>query len=276
MKKKHLFLLFAIIPAAIAITCLCFGIFLPEYSGTFIRPNGRFALPSSYNDGLFYKGAYVIGFVAMTLLLAMRAERYKLKKYQAIIISFVLFLFGFIGAKILFILENLPKLNTGGVSFYGSVFFIPIALPLLALIMRKKPASIIDFCAPGVVIILTFIRVGCFVSGCCAGIRVNMFGSYVILPSQMLECFLDIFLLDCLLTAERNGKFKNLLYPLFMLCYGIMRFLVEFTRENGGGGEHIYSRDMSVLSEGQVLSLFAIFIALCVFAVSYSYKRKRK
>lgn len=147
-------------------------------------------------------------------------------------------------------LENGISLN--GVSFFGTVFFMLLVIPLMALALRKKPLEYLDYCTPAGLLMLVCIRVGCFMNGCCHGITIWIMQRPVILPSQLLECTLDLLLLDFLFRAEKRGTYKSSLYFLFMGGYGILRFVVEFTRDT--------PKDVIGLSHGQWFSICCIII----------------
>ena len=176
-----------------------------------------------------------VGLLGMILLCVRRAPAASLGVWQAVSIAVLLAVSGYVGAKLLYIVENWQKvLQTGlelsGVSFFGTVFFMPLALWLMAHLYRRDVPAFMDYCTPAGLVMLTAIRTGCFLNGCCRGITVWFGSRPVTLPSQLLECTLDLVLLELIFRLEEKKLFCGRRYGVFMGGYGLIRFAVEFTR----------------------------------------------
>lgn len=200
---------------------------------------------------------FVIGFIAMTVLLVLRRKRFGTTIPRSIIFSVLMAVFGVLGAKILYLLENIELVKLlgvtiGGLSFYGSVWLIMLFIPLAGLLLKLRPLKSLDFAAPGVAIMIGFMRVGCFFNGCCGGITVRSATGSFTWPAQAIESAGDFIILFILLEWERKKDPKGKLYPVFLVMYGVLRFFVEFIRntEKGALG----------LSNGQWYSLASIII----------------
>ena len=242
------------------------------YGGLFYDNFSAF-LPFMDNGGVFrwgtlkigektislYWTAYFCGLILMWGIGIVRRKQYGLSMGKALLTGFLLLVTVYIGVKMLYILENLEavvsgemKIGWSGVSGYGGVFLLPLVMPLIGKLMKKDGLSYLDYCAPTALILLVSIRSGCFVQGCCAGIRIWIASSMVVLPAQLAECTLDLFLLDKILLLERENKYERGRYFIIMGGYGILRFFVEFIRDT--------SKDIWIFSEGQWLSLICIVI----------------
>lgn len=187
----------------------------------------------------------VVGFIAICIINAFRAHSYDLKWWHGIIISIVVNIYAIFGARTLYIIENLSYVITngltiwGGVSFFGVVMFLPILTIATCKIFKLDTKKILDFITPTVAVELACIRIGCFLGGCCYG-RAFDFGIAMPsdpevrrIPTQLIECALDLGIFAYLLIYEKKCGIKNgLLYPLFLICYGSIRFVIEFMREN--------------------------------------------
>ena len=101
---------------------------------------------------------------------------------------------------------------------------------------------------------ITFMRFGCFFKGCCAGIQLWINHNPVIIPTQLIECSFDLFLLNYILYAENKDKFNGRRYSIFLLIYGIYRFFIEFIRNT----KPIFLN----MSNGQIMSLITIVLAI--------------
>ncbi|BDF71095.1 prolipoprotein diacylglyceryl transferase [Oscillospiraceae bacterium] len=215
-----------------------------------------------------YRLMFALGVAAMILLLCLRRSRYRLSLVQAILSGLLLAVFGVIGAKLLFIAENWRTvlqsgITPGGMSFFGTVFLLPAILALTAPLFRMRPLAFIDYCTPAVPLMLAVMRIGCFFTGCCGGVSITLAGATFPLPVQLFECALDFLILDVMLQIEKKHGPSGALYPLFMLLYGIVRFLLEFFRMT----EKVLLR----LSNGQYFSILCI-----VFGGLLLFRLKRK
>lgn len=224
----------------------------------------------------------LVGFALMCILNAIRARRYAYKWWQGLLISLAVEIFAVIGARLMFIIENFESVIAngfslwGGVSFFGTVLFLPLFMMALCLISKQSIARVLDFITPGVALELACIRVGCFFSGCCYGRPTN--GSWGIamwfdkqtlrIPTQLIECFFDLVIFIALLIYEKKINYKTgIMYPLFLISYGILRFIVEFFRENA-----------TLFTYAHVFSLMAIAVGgyfVYVFILKHRIAKKQ-
>ena len=206
----------------------------------------------------------VIASVLTTAMSVLRAKRYSFGKTRSEIISILLIFYGCVGAKLLFILEhpNSTFSLRGGMSLFGSVYFIPIALGITVPLVKVKYACCMDFVALYGPLIFAFMRIGCYLNGCCGGRDIAFLP-----PVQLIECILDIMIFFLLLFYENNksspGYGKQ--YPIFMVCYALTRFVVEFMRDT--------PKDIFYLSEGQWLSVITFVLGV---GILYFIKAKKE
>jgi phosphatidylglycerol:prolipoprotein diacylglycerol transferase len=172
---------------------------------------------------------YGIGALGMLVCVVMRRERYRLNVLQCFVFALLLTACGIAGARLLSFLESGMK-AFGGVSFYGSIFLIPMVMPIVGLPFRLKPWETTDLCAPCGAIMMVFVRIGCLIGGCCGGWVVYIGDIYFAWPTQIMECIGDLLIAYWLLRVEKREKWQGLLNPLWMISYSIMRFLLEFLR----------------------------------------------
>lgn len=137
-----------------------------------------------------------------------------------------------------------------------TVFFFLAILCLFITLLFLYDAlfSNLDYSTPAGIIMLACIRCGCFMRGCCHGITIWAASNPLIFPTQLMECTLNLFLLDYILKLERSHKFDKARYIIFMGTYGIIRFFIEFLRDT--------PKNLCLLSNGQWFSIICIFILL--------------
>ncbi len=125
--------------------------------------------------------------------------------------------------------EKLDKM-----SLFGGVFLMPALLAAGAKLAKRNMGDVFDIfgiCMPWTMFCM---RVNCLFAGCCIGRPIH--GLDMRWPTREAEMlfyavFLAIFA-PKVYKKECNGK----LYPLYMLSYGVFRFIIEFFRDSSAGG----------------------------------------
>ena len=201
-----------------------------------------------------YWSLFALSIVLALGLSVYRSRRYPFSAGKAVVITALFVLYGYAGAKLLYMIET-PRASlslTGGMSFFGCVFFIPVAMFLTALVLRISYGGAMDFITPYVPLILAFLRVGCYFTGCCGGRPITAFGATFTPPVQLMECGLDVLICVLLFLLERNGRLAGLRYAVFMVGYAVVRLLMEPLRDT--------PKDLLSLSRGQWLSILSLLI----------------
>lgn len=205
----------------------------------------------------------IIGIAGMLLCTYRRRYSFSLNLWQCGVFTALLTMVGVAGAMLLYFFE---KGSFGGVSFFGSVFLIPLIMPLLGrMLFRLKPGQATDICGPCVAIMIGCMRFNCFFSGCCGGWMMCIEDFCFYWPTQAIESIGDFTILIWLLRLEEDGKSQGKLYPLFMIAYSAMRFVLEFLRDT--------PKDLLHLSHGQWFAVAAAVIGLAWIAISKRIER---
>ncbi|MBR3767842.1 MAG: prolipoprotein diacylglyceryl transferase [Clostridia bacterium] len=163
------------------------------------------------------------------------------KKTLIIFISFAL-ITGIIGAVLMAQLQNFIMSLTGlpysmsRLRIFGGLLFTPVFIYFPVKYLGGDYKNITDIFTPGLYALLGCSKIGCAVYGCCYGIEcavgvTTQFEDHTVFPVQLLESILCFILCIAAYFVLMNKKHrKGTLYPLFIILYGIMRFLVEFLR----------------------------------------------
>jgi len=164
------------------------------------------------------------------------------------------------GVRLLAILENWRELLNGhvpsGMSFFGSVFLVPLLMPLFGKRFGLNRGRTLDLCAPCVAGIVGVMRINCWISGCCGGRLLMIHGIGFRPPTQIIDGVWDCVLMIVLMRLDSKKEQEGRLYPLFLVGYGIVRFFIEFLRAT--------EKDWLFLSHGQVFSVVAVIIGVIV------------
>ena len=198
----------------------------------------------------WYGLMYILGFVAAIYLLKRRAKRDTWRGWQPQQAEDMIFLglFGvIIGGRmgsVLFYNTSMLwedpiaifKLWEGGMSFHGGLLGVLAAMLIYAKRNGRTFFDVTDYLAPAVPPGLGFGRIGNFINGelwgkptdAAIGFKVN---GQVLHASQLYEAVLEGLVLFLILWwYSSKPRAKRSVSGLFLLFYGIFRFLIEFVR----------------------------------------------
>lgn len=243
----------------------------------------------------YYGLCIVIGIVCAFLICFFLCKKNSLNTDDLIIICAYLVSFGFIGAKILYIIVSIKSINfkevfssmkafnaflSSGFVFYGGLIGGIFALWLVKKVHKIDVIKYIPELVPGLCIAHSCGRIGCSLAGCCHGKittgrlyfryshsiaapnNVNLF------PVQGIEAFL-VFLIGliCFIIVLKKIKF-NVLY-LYIAAYSVIRFILEFFRGDKERGFFL------VLSTSQIISILGLLIVLVKCVSDVKHRRRR-
>ena len=251
---------------------------------------------SLHTYGLFI----AIGFLLGMNLAKRQAEREGEDGEAMVDLTFYLLLAGLIGARVVFILTQLPSFLAdpaeifmfwrGGLVWYGG-FLGAIAYLLFQTRKRALPFfKTVDLLIVPMSLAHGFGRLGCLAAGCCYGFPTDhpwgivfpphsmaqeaqwvagqvhaLAPSLPVHPTQLYEAGAE-FLLFALLVAVRGRKrFHGQLFLLWLAIYPIMRTVIEMFR---GDKE----RGVWVLSTSQYIS---VGVGVAAFALAVYFRARR-
>jgi phosphatidylglycerol:prolipoprotein diacylglycerol transferase len=255
--------------------------------------------PELFRIGNFPINTYgvllALAFLAALLIAARLAARDGLPRERIYDLGLWMLLAALLGSKILMLwtepgyrdnlwhLLSLDFLRSGGV-FYGG--FIGACLTGYFLIRRYglpwwKTA---DAFAPGIALGLGLGRQGCFAAGCCWGkptslpwgVRFTELGHEItgvpidadLHPTQLYESVAAFLIFFFLLWLHRRRRFDGQVILLFALLYGVVRFSIEFLRDDPRG-DIAGLTTLTGLSTSQMLSLVIGIGALILFIMRW-------
>ena len=135
-----------------------------------------------------------------------------------------------------FLHTELGRIFKTGANYYGTAFFKPIILFVLFYIIAVNPLKQMDLITPAFPLALVFIKLACFVNGCCTGFEcswgiTNYYkaGPKKEFPTQLVEAGLALLIFLFLLWYRKRAK-EGTLFPVYLILYSATRFFSEFTR----------------------------------------------
>lgn len=201
-----------------------------------------------------------------------------------------------IGAKLLYILTNIPFLienysnldiyNTflqmlkGGFVFYGGLIGGILGVFIYAKTFKIPFKSLVLILLPVVPLVHSIGRIGCLMAGCCYGMEYNGFGSITfhnsllapnnipLFPMQIVEAICNFIIFLIILITYKRFLYTYKSLALYLILYSIVRFILEFFR-----GDLIRGIYLS-LSTSQWISIILFVIGIIIFVYEFM-KNKR-
>jgi phosphatidylglycerol:prolipoprotein diacylglycerol transferase len=255
--------------------------------------------PEIFHIGSFPINTYgvflAIAFLCAILVAVKLAARDGLASERIYDLSLWMLLGGLIGSKILMLftepeyrdhplqLLSLDFLRSGGV-FYGGL--IGAVLTGYFLMKRYKLPwwKTADACAPGIAIGNFFGRQGCFAAGCCWGkptslpwgVKFTELGHQItgvptdvyLHPTQLYESFAMLIVFFFLLWLHKRKRFSGQVILLYALLYSIVRFGIEFVRDDPRG-DIFGLTTLTGLSTSQMISLVVGITAAVLLVIRW-------
>lgn len=199
----------------------------------------------------------IIGILIICIPISIQMKWYGVAVWKSLIISLTMAVTGLYSCRLWFFLENGYWM---GRSFFGAIFFAPITLLIMAKVMRLEYKYALDFCAPAGCLIFAILKIECLIGGCCQGVPlyINENREYVLFPSAAVEFVTALVLSVILIFASKKIKYRGKMYPITMVSYGILRFVLNLFRDDWGR-----TRKMGLpLPLGNIWSLISIAIGI--------------
>jgi phosphatidylglycerol:prolipoprotein diacylglycerol transferase len=232
-----------------------------------------------YTYGVLLAAAYLLG-LQFALV---RARARGLDPNRVMDLGIWIIISALVGAKLLLVVvefdtfgrspgELLTLLRSGGVFYGGLIAAVIVALWYLR--RHKMPMwTVTDVFAPGIALGHVIGRTGCLFAGCCFGKpasvpwAITFHNEYAaqnvgtplnvpLHPTQLYEAGAELIILVLLLATEKKGRpFPGRTFWLYMLLYGISRFVIEIYRGDPRGM-------VGTLSTSQFVSIVIVPLAI--------------
>lgn len=206
----------------------------------------------------------ISGFIVGILVAISRSKTYNYPKDYVFFASLFAGIGLVGGAKLLYFLTSLPSFIRdydliaennmdglfvmqylfGGFVFYGGFIGAFIMIKIFCKIYNLNFLKLINIITPAVPLIHGIGRIGCFFGGCCYGIEYHGFGAIHFkyneltpelslvprFPVQLVESALNIILFVFLYIYSRKPRKDGSIMGIYLICYTIIRFSLEFLR----------------------------------------------
>ena len=172
----------------------------------------------------------LMGMGLMFVVMLITGRFYKIPVWKIAVACVLLTVTGVLGAYGMAFLEA-GFVWTAGRSFYGAVFLAPPLMWLVAKLLREPYGRIMDISAPAECIMLALLKYKCTIDGCCFGRMMTVGGQTFRFPSQWVECIVALILMVVFVVMIFKKKYEDVVFPYYMLIYGIVRFCLNTLRE---------------------------------------------
>jgi phosphatidylglycerol:prolipoprotein diacylglycerol transferase len=232
-----------------------------------------------YSYGVLLAAAYLVALQ----MAVVRARHRGIDGTRVMDLGIYLIIAALVGAKLMLVIvdfdyfmsqpqELLSLVRAGGV-FYGGLL---AALGVAIVLVRRYGLRIwatADLFAPGIALGHVIGRLGCLLAGCCYGrpadvpwaitftnpLAASNVGTPLgvpLHPTQLYDAGAELLIMIVLLVTERRGRtFEGRTFWLYMLLYGISRFIIEFYRGDDRG-------TIAGISTSQAVSLVIVPLAI--------------
>ena len=134
----------------------------------------------------------------------------------------------------------------GGLVYYGGLIGASLAFLIFAWLKKLPVWKTADVLAPSIALGYVFGRIGCLMNGCCYGRACDLpwairfpeghethpsgLPATPVHPTQVYESLLNLGLYALLVWVYRRKKFNGQVFSLYLICYALLRSLVEAFR----------------------------------------------
>lgn len=182
-------------------------------------------------------------------------ERLHLRWLSVLLLSVLHTVLGVLSVKVFALFETG---NFSNMSLFGGVFFMPLFYWGVAKLAKQKAADVFDVFTICLVFTLMCARLNCIISGCCLGAHIPIEGlTHLRFPTRELELLFYVLLLSRLWRKVLSGSARGMIYPIYMISYGIFRFVTETLRFS--------DRTNSILHVSHLWALLSLGIGISIY-----------
>ena len=182
-------------------------------------------------------------------------ERLHLRWLSVLLLSVLHTVLGVLSVKVFALFESG---NFSNMSLFGGVFFMPLFYWGVAKLAKQKAADVFDVFTICLVFTLMCARLNCIISGCCLGAHIPIEGlTHLRFPTREMELVFYVILLSRLWRKVVTGSARGMIYPIYMIAYGIFRFVTETLRFS--------DRTDSILHISHLWALLSLGIGISIY-----------
>ncbi len=224
-----------------------------------------------------------IGFISALYIVLKRGKNKGLSEDTIYGIFYCAIIGGLLGCRLLFYIVEIPAIiknpsilwnfKNGYVVYGGIIGGIVTSFIYLKKFRKEKFLPYFDVVMPAVSIAQGFGRIGCFCAGCCYGAQttsrfhiVFTHSSFApngvpLIPTQLISSAGDFLIGLILILYSRKEKTAGRTSAMYLILYGIGRFIIEFFRAD-------YRGNLGPFSTSQIISMVMVIIGIALFILA--------
>lgn len=197
---------------------------------------------------------------------------------------------GLLGCRLLYYIVELPQILKdpsllwnfrNGFVVYGGIIG---GVLINYIYCRRKEADFLtyfDLVMPTVALAQGFGRIGCFCAGCCYGRKTDSWygitfhdsgfapNGVKLIPTQLISSAGDFLICGLLLLYAGKKPKRGRVAAMYLMLYGVGRFVIEFLRND-------YRGSVGVLSTSQFISIGIVVIGVMLYVLAAKFAVKNK
>jgi phosphatidylglycerol:prolipoprotein diacylglycerol transferase len=225
----------------------------------------------------------LVAFVVGVAWAIKRGAKVGMNANQVLDASFWTIIAGVLGARLVFIAQNIPHYSQNlnelfsfqfqGLTSFGGIIFGVLAMMAWSWRAKVPIQRTFDLFAGPVLLGFFFGRIGCLLNGCCWGCPTGGTVPWGISvagepgphhPAQVYDALMNLVGVGILLLLERKGLRMGQSAALFLILNGLSRFIYEFWR---AGYSSSYLGGLPI-TEAQLVALVMVVGGSVWFAMS--------
>ena len=233
-------------------------------------------------DFPIYGFLIIISLIANIIIVAILGKKYHFSLFE-IIGAIVYENIGIIvGAKLLSYIQNYSNYATFdfiklGLSSYGGLIGAIICIIIFSFQFKKNLKEMVFIFLPPVPLVYSIGKIGCFLVGCCYGVKYSGLGSISyrysliapnnveLFPIQLIESIVFFLIFLYMIIKVFKNKFNwNIVGLCFVFC-GLSKFFLDYLRAS----------HTIFLSLNQKISLIFVLIGLFIVFINKNFKEKK-
>lgn len=222
-----------------------------------------------------------IGFIAAYLMCSYRGRKMKMDTDVLYGILICAIIGGLLGSRLLYYIVELPRIIEDpsilwdfrhGYVVYGGIIGGILTAGVYLKIKKASFIEYFDLVMPSVALAQGFGRLGCFFAGCCYGRETDAWygitfthssfapNGVKLIPTQLISSAGDFLFALLLVLYARRSPARGRVGSVYLMLYGVGRFLVEFLRNDYRGSVGIFSTSqfisIGIVAAGILLYVF--------------------
>jgi phosphatidylglycerol:prolipoprotein diacylglycerol transferase len=199
-----------------------------------------------------------LAFLLAVLVAVREAKRVGIDPNIMMDLSFYALLAALVGSRVFYVITSWEEFRDnpvdivrfwrGGLVFYGGLIFAFLAGLWYVRRHNLNFRQLADIVAPAIPLGQAVGRLGCFSAGCCYGQPADIPWAVIFTdpaslaprgialhPTQLYESAANFVIFLVLMAIRKKERFQGKLFWVYLLFYSVMRFMVEFYRDDPRG-----------------------------------------